>query len=299
MFRFVGREKAHHSVKMLCRVLKVSRSGYYKWASRKRGPTAGGCAREESDAKLKKVIAKIHKDSRGTYGSPRVHAELRMGKGIRCSRKRVIRLMRELQIHGARRRGRFGCTKRDPKREAYPDLVERRFSADAPNRLWVADMTQRLTARGGLYLAVVIDVFSRLVVGWSMGERQTVDLVLGALNMAVRNRRPVGGATHHSDHGSQYTSLQFGKRLKEAGILDSLGSVGDALDNAVAESFFSTLQTELLDTRSWESKEELQTAIFEYIEAFYNRRRRHSSLEYMTPMEFERKHERKRLAASA
>jgi len=293
VFRFIGREKAHHSVKIMCRVLKVSRSGYHKWASRK--PSA----REESDAKLKKVIAKIHKESRGAYGSPRVHAELRMSKGIRCSRKRVIRLMRELGIHGARRRGRFGCTKRNPKREAYPDLVGRQFRADRPNKLWVADMTQHMTLQGLLYLAVVIDVFSRMVVGWSMGERQTVDLVVGALNMAVRNRQPVSGATHHSDHGSQYTSVQFGKRLKHAGILGSMGSVGDALDNAVAESFFSTLQTELLDAKTWESREELRTAVFEYIEVFYNRRRRHLSLEYMAPVEFERKSEQQRLAASA
>lgn len=293
MFRFIEREKANHSVKMMCRVLKVSRSGYYKWLRWE--PSA----RETSDAKLKKVIAKIHRDSRGTYGSPRVHAELRMGKNIRCSRKRVIRLMRELGIHGARRRGRFGCTRRDPKREAYPDLVERRFCAGGPNRLWVADMTQHMTAQGRLYLAVVIDVFSRMVVGWSMGERQTVDLVLGALNMAVRNRQSVSGVTHHSDHGSQYTSLQFGKRLKETGILGSMGSVGDALDNAVAESFFSTLQTELLDRKAWQSRAQLRTAIFEYTEVFYNRKRRHSSLEYMTPMEFERKSEQQRLAASA
>ena len=293
MFRFIGREKANHCVNMMCRVLKVSRSGYYKRVSWK--PSA----RETNDAKLKKVISEIHKKSRGTYGSPRVHAELLMSRNIRCSRKRVARLMRELGIQGARRRGRFGCTRRNPKREAYPDLVERQFSTGAPNKLWVADMTQHLTAQGLLYLAVVIDVFSRMVIGWSMGERQTVDLVLGALNMAVRHRQPVTGATHHSDHGSQYTSLQFGKRLKQAGILGSMGSVGDAYDNAVAESFFSTLQVELLDTRAWQCRAELRTAIFEYVEVFYNRQRRHSSLEYMTPMEFEQRSEQQRLAATA
>lgn len=293
MFRFIGREKAEHVVRTMCRALGVSRSGYYKWLSHE--PSA----REKSDVKLKKVIEEIHKKSRGAYGAPRVHAELRMGKGIRCGKKRVARLMRELGLQGAHRRRRFGCTRPDPKKEAFPDLVCRQFSADAPNRLWVADMTEHLTAEGLWYLAVVLDVFSRMVVGWSMGERQAVDLILGALNMAIRNRQIVAGATHHSDHGSQYTSLQFGKRLREAGILGSMGSVGDALDNAVAESFFSTLQVELLDTKAWQSRAELRTVIFEYIEVFYNRQRRHSSLGYMTPLEFEEQiRQQQRLAAS-
>jgi len=292
VFRLIGREKADHSLVSMCRVLGVSRSGYYKWLLHK--PSA----REQSDEKLKKVIAEIHRKSRGAYGAPRVHAELRMGREIHCAKKRVARLMREMGLQGAHRRRRFGCTKRDPKKEGFPDLVGRQFSADAPNRLWVADMTQHLTAEGLWYLAVVLDVFSRMVVGWSMGERQAVDLVLGALNMAVRNRQPVAGVTHHSDHGSQYTSLQFGKRLREAGILGSMGSVGDALDNAVAESFFSSLQVELLDTKAWQMRAELQTAVFEYIEVFYNRQRRHSSLGYMTPLEFEEQIRRQlRLAA--
>lgn len=290
MFRLIGREKANRSIKAMCRTLGVSRSGYYQWASRE--PSAW----EKRDIELKQAIREIHEKSRGIYGSPRIHAELRMTKGIRCSRKRVSRLMRELGIRGARKGGYHGCTRRDPKRESYPDLVQRRFAADAPNRLWVADMTERLTLEGVLYLAVILDVFSRMVVGWSMGERKAVDLVISALNMAVRNRWPVMGVTHHSDHGSQYTALQYGKRLKAVGILGSMGSVGDAYDNAVAESFFSTLQTELLDTKTWQTRAELRMAVFEYIEGFYNRQRRHSSLEYMTPAEFERQHERQRLA---
>jgi len=291
VFRLIGREKAKHSVKKMCRALGVSRSGYYQWLSRE--PSAW----EKRDNELKKVIKEIHEKSHRAYGSPRIHAELRMAKGIRCSRKRVARLMRELEIRGARKGGYRGCTRRDPKRESYPDLVQRRFAAGAPNRLWVADMTERLTLEGVLYLAVIIDVFSRMVVGWSMGERKAVDLVISALNMAVRNRWPVIGVTHHSDHGSQYTSLLYGKSLREAGILGSMGSVGDAYDNAVAESFFSTLQTELLDAKAWRTRAELRMALFEYIEAFYNRQRRHSGLDYMTPIEFELEHERKQSAA--
>lgn len=289
----IEREKANHSVKLMCRVLKVSRSGYYKSVAR--GPSA----RELKDESLKKVIKEVHEKSRGTYGSPRIHAELRMGRGIRCSRKRVFRLMRELKIQGASRRGRFGCTRRDPKKEAYPDLVDRRFVAETPNKLWVADITQHPTAQGFLYIAVLIDVFSRMVIGWSMSARQSADLVVAALNMAVRNRRPVTGVTHHSDHGSQYTSIQFGKRLREAGIMGSMGSVGDALDNAVAESFFSSLQVELLNTRAWATRDQLRTAVFEYIEVFYNRQRRHSSLGYLAPWEFELKSQQDRLAAGA
>ena len=166
------------------------------------------------------------------------------------------------------------------------------------DRLWIADITQHATLEGWLYLSVVIDMFSRMVIGWSMGERATADLVLGAINMAIWNRRPAFGVTHHSDHGSQYTSVQYGKRLQEAGIMGSMGSVGDALDNAVAEAFFSTLQAELLDTRAWGTRARLRTAIFEYIEVFYNRQRRHSSLSYLTPLEFERRRSEERPAAS-
>jgi putative transposase len=248
---------------------------------------------------LKKVIKEIHEKSRGTHGSPRIHAELKMGRGIRCSRKRVFRRMRELRIQGASRRGRYGCTRRDPKKEVYPDLVDKRFVAEVPNRLWVADITQHPTAQGFLYIAVLIDVFSRMVIGWSMSARQSADLVVAALNMAVRNRRPAAGVTHHSDHGSQYTSIQFGKRLRDAGVLGSMGSVGDALDNAVVESFFSSLQVELLNTRAWATRDQLRTAAFEYIEVFYNRQRRHSSLGDLAPWEFELKSQQDRLAAGA
>lgn len=278
---FVERQKANHSIITMCRVLGVSTSGFYAWRDRK--PSA----RARKDAELTKLIIRIHRESGGTYGAPRVHAELKLGYGIRCSKKRVARLMRQANLAGVHRRRLKGCTKRDPARPSFPDLVQRSFTATAPNQLWVADITQHYTGEGWLYLAAIIDIFSRAVVGWSMGARAVADLVINALNMATWNRRPGSGLIHHSDHGSQYTSLVFSKRLEETGILGSMGTVGDALDNAVAESFYATLQTELLDRNNWPTRQSLRSAIFEFIEAFYNRRRRHSSLDYLSPFEFE------------
>lgn len=277
----------------MCHVLGVSTSGYYAWRQR------GVSARARRDAELTELIVQIHRASRGTYGAPRVHAELTMGHSIRCSKKRVARLMRQAGLTGVHRRKRHGCTRRDPARPSYPDLVKRDFTATAPNQLWVADITQHATDEGWLYFATVIDAFSRKVVGWSMGERPVADLVVGAVNMAVWNRRPENGLIHHSDHGSQYTSLTFTRRLQEAGIFGSMGSVGDALDNAVAESFFATLKTELLDRSTWATRQMLQSAIFEYIEGFYNRRRRHSALGYLSPAEFERRWYMEKQAAIA
>lgn len=265
----------------MCRVLGFSTSGFYAWRSK--GPSA----RSQRDEVLKKLIVKIHKESRETYGAPRIFAELTLGMGMSCSRKRVARLMREAGIEGISRRRYKGTTKCNPKATLAPDLVKRVFTATAPNRLWVADMTQHPTDEGWLYLAVVTDVFSRKVVGWSMGKRITAELAVNAVNMAVWNRRPKVGVIHHSDHGSQYTSLIFGKTLEEAGICPSMGSVGDAYDNAMAESFFATLQTDLLDRQSWQTRRKLMSAIFDYIEGFYNRKRRHSALDNLSPNEFE------------
>jgi len=265
----------------MCRVLGVSTSGFYAW--RKRKPSK----RSLKDSKLKALIIRIHRESRGTYGAPRIHAELKLGCGIRCSKKRVARLMREANLVGVHRRRLKGCTKRDPARPSYPDLVERSFTAAAPNQLWVADITQHYTSEGWLYLAVIIDLFSRIIAGWSMSDRPVADLVVNALNMAIWNRKPEKGLVHHSDHGSQYTSLVFSQRLENTGLLGSMGTVGDALDNAAAESFYATLQTELLDRNNWPTRSLLRSAIFEYIEAFYNRKRRHSTLNYLTPVEFE------------
>ena len=278
---FIEQEKANHCVQRMCHVLKVSKSGYYAW--RERPPSA----RNVADAELLIHIKAIHEKSRGIYGAPRIHAELQAEHQIRCSRKRVARLMQQAGLVGVHRRNYSGTTQRDPKREAYPDLVERRFTVDEPNKVWVADVTQHETDESWLYLAVVIDVYSRLVVGWSMGERFTAELVLNALEMALWNRQPAEGVIHHSDHGSQYTSLAFGQGLERSNVLGSMGSVGDALDNVVAESFFATLQTELLDRYSWPTRQGLRSALFEFIHVFYNRQRRHSALGYISPSEFE------------
>ena len=197
--------------------------------------------------------------------------------------------MRQAGLEGVHRGRRRGCTRSNPRRDPYPDLVHRNFTATAPNQLWVADCTQHAKAEGWLYLAGVMDAFSRRIIGWAMGEHLTANLVVSAVTMAVRQRRSVSGVIHHSDHGSQYTSLVFGHELQEAGIVGSMGTVGDALDNAAAESFFATLQTELLDRHQWATRGRLRSAIFAYIEAFYNRRRRHSALGYLSPAEFEKR----------
>ena len=267
----------------LCRVLGVSTSGYYAW--RKRGPSA----RARRDEELIGLIAKIHRDSKGTYGAPRIHAELTVGLEVKCSRKRVARLMQKAGLVGVHRRANRGCTRRNPNHEVAPDLVQRQFTVSAPNALWVGDITEHTTDEGKLYLAVIIDAFSRLVVGWAMGEHATAELVIEALDMAVWRRQPSAGVVHHSDHGCQYTALAFGNATKAAGVITSMGSVGDTLDNAVTESFFATLQTELLDRHHWPTRQALRTAIFEFVEGFYNRRRRHSALGYLSPLEYERR----------
>jgi putative transposase len=282
-FQFVEREKAIYSVTRLCHILGVSTSGYYAWRTRKPSD------RDVANAALADTIVEIHKASRGTYGSPRIHEELTKGMNLTCSKNRVARLMRQIGIRGVHRRHLRGTTRRDESQEPSPDLVNRQFMPEAPNQLWVADMTEHSTAEGKVYLAVVIDAFSRKVVGWCMGEHPTADLAIGAVKMAIWNRRPKPGLIHHSDHGSQYTSTEFRRVLQESGIVSSMGTVGDALDNAVAESFFATLQTELLDRHTWPTRRSLKAAIFEFIEAFYNRRRRHSTLEYLSPNDCERR----------
>jgi putative transposase len=281
-YEFVEREKAHHAVVRLCHVLGVSPSGYWAW--RKRAPAA----RTRADAQLAEQIRTIHQSSRGTYGVPRVHAEL-AAAGIRCGRKRVARLMRQAGLVGCHRRRPFHTTRRDPTAEPAPDLVQRAFAASAPNLLWVADITDVPTGEGFLYLAVILDAFSRRVIGWSMADHLRTELVVGALEMAVWNRQPGGGVIHHSDHGCQYTALLFGERCQAVGIRCSMGSVGDCYDNALAESFFATLECELLARRAFQTHIQARTVLFEYIEVFYNRRRRHSAIEYLSPDAYERR----------
>ena len=212
-------------------------------------------------------------------------------QGVCISRQRVLRLMREARIHGiSKRRGFTVTTRRDKRQTPASDLVNRRFHATGPNQLWVADMTYVPTWMGFLYLAVVIDVWSRRVVGWAMGERMTADLVLAALNMALEQRKP-RGVIHHSDQGSQYTSLAFGERCRQMQVRPSMGTVGDAYDNAMAESFFASLEGELIERSTFQSKAQARMAVFTWIEGWYNPRRRHSGLDYLSPMNFERSNE--------
>jgi putative transposase len=280
-YRLISAEKARTPISMACRLLGVSRSGYYEWAANV--PSAH--ARE--DAELVERIVQIHGANRGVYGSPRIHAELAMAHGVRVGRKRVERLMREAKISGMVRRKRGRTTISVPGVRVADDFVKRQFRPSAPNVLWVADVTYLKTWEGWLYLAAVQDAYSRAIVGWSMADHMRAELVVDALEMAVHRRRPEPGVIHHSDQGSQYVSLAFGQSAREAGIARSMGSKGDCFDNAVAESFFATLKKELVHRRSWPTRRELTSEVFEYIEAFYNRVRRHSTLGMLAPLEFE------------
>jgi len=279
----VNANQAAFPVRAMCRALKVSPSGFYAW--KERGPSR----RAMEDAVLTERIRQIHVASDGNYGSPNIHAELR-DEGTRVGRKRVARLMHHAGLRGvSRRRGFVVTTQRDAKQRPAPDLVNRKFVATAPNQVWVADMTYVPTWAGFIFLAIVLDVWSRRIVGWAIGEQMTVNLVLAALNMAITQRKPEG-VIHHSDQGSQYTSIAFGERCAKLGVRPSMGSVGDAYDNAMAESFFASLECELLDRRSFKSKAEARVALFSYIEGWYNPRRRHSGLGRIAPVEFERRH---------
>jgi len=281
-FRLIEAEKAEHAISRLCTVLGVTRAGYYAW--RQRQPSR----RERSDRELAELIGSVFVESLATYGAPRVHAELRQAHGVRVGRKRVARLMRQLGLEGVSRRGkRRRTTISDPAAPPAPDLVGRRFAASQPNQLWLADITYVPTHEGWLFLAVVLDAFSRRVVGWSMRDDLKSELVVDALAMAVTRRKPPAGVVHHSDRGSQYTSLAFGKTLRESGLIASMGRRGDAYDNAACESFISTIKNELIRRRSWTSRDQARLAVFSYIETFYNPRRRHSALGYHSPNEFE------------
>lgn len=274
--------QAFHSIGTMCRVLGLSRSGYHAWLVR--APSR----RAQCDAELQASIVAIHKESDGTYGVPRIHPEL-IERGERVGRKRVARLMRAAGVRGTCRRRRFVVTTiRDKSRRPAPDLVNRKFVAESPNQLWVADITHIPTRTSFLYLAVVLDAWSRRIVGWSMATRLKTELVLAALEMALEQRRPEN-VIHHSDQGSQYTAIDFGDRCWEAGVRPSMGSVGDCYDNAMCESFFATLECELLNRRSFATPKVGRRAVFEFIEGWYNPRRRHSGIGYLAPMEYERR----------
>jgi putative transposase len=278
-------------VAVACEVLNVSRSGYYAWRTRPKS------TRAQENELLLKHIEQIHTESRRTYGSPRIHAELTLGLGLPVNLKRVARLMRQAGIQGLYRRRQRGCTVRDPHAQPSDDLVNRDFTVTEPNRLWLTDITEHPTAEGKLYRAAVMDAYSRLIVGWSIAEHMRTELVTDALGMAIIRRQPDKQPedTHtvlHSDHGSQYTSWAFGQRLRAAGLLSSMGTVGDCFDNAMMESFWGTLQLELLDTEEWSTRDELAKAIFEWIECWYNPNRRHSSIGMRSPVTFETLHTR-------
>ena len=281
-YRFIDRERAVHHVATMCRVLGVSPSGYWAWASR---PVPG----TEDD--LLGAIRVAFTASRATYGSPRVHAVLR-ADGWRVGRKRIARLMREAGLVGVHRRRRVRSAARPVFRAARtaPDLVKRQFARDAPDRLWVADITELPTGQGPLYLAAIVDAFSRRAVGWALADHLRTSLVLAALDTALAAREPGLGLIHHSDRGTQYTSVALGERLAAVGIAASMGSPGTAYDNALAESFFASLETELIDRSTWPTHDVARLAVFDWIERFYNRTRRHSSLGDLAPDEFERRY---------
>jgi putative transposase len=282
-FRLIAEEKPHHPVSRLARVLGVSRAGFYAWQGR---PPS---RRARQDAALTKRINKIHEETDGIYGAPRIQAELADEHDVHVGQKRVARLMRAAGIYGvSRRRFRVGTTSPGGEAPAAPDLVRRDFTAERPNQLWFADITYVPTWQGWLYLAAVIDACSRYCVGWSMRDDLKADLVYDALGMAVTRRRPDADLIHHSDRGSQYRSLVFGKLLAESGVMPSMGSRGDAYDNAAMESFNASIKTELINRRRFKTKDEARSAIFHYIEVFYNPRRRHKGLGQKSPAAYEK-----------
>jgi len=286
-FRFIAAEKASYSISLLCRVLGVS--PFHAWERR---PPSD---RELGDAWIAERVRAIHAESRGTYGARRVHAAL-CHRGVRVGRKRVERLMRTLGLSGLIPKRYRRTTIRVPGVRVADDLVDRGFTPSAPNELWCADIKYVRSWQGWLYLAAVMDCYSRRVVGWSMRPDLEAELVVDALEMAIARRRPKPGLVHHSDQGSQYVSLRFGERCREIGIHRSMGSKGDCFDNAVAESFFATLEKDLLRRRSFATRQDARTAVFDYIETFYNPIRLHSTLGYRSPVEYERMNKEEKAA---
>jgi transposase InsO family protein len=280
-FAAIDAEKANYPVSLMCRVLEVTRSGYYAW--RERPPSKHA----ELDVELRVVVAAAHDESGGIYGAPRVWESLKK-TGQRTSRKRVARLMREQGLAGRKKRRFCVTTDSQHSLETAPNILQRRFDPNAPNTAWAADITYLPTHEGWLYLAIVLDLWSRRIVGWSMSQSIDTELALSALGMAMDTRRPAPGLVHHSDRGTQYAATDYRQALDDNGVICSMSRRANCWDNAVAESFFGTLKVELVGDRTFRSRMETRQAVFKYIEGFYNSRRLHSSLGYRSPAEFEK-----------
>jgi transposase InsO family protein len=280
---FIHAEKAHFPIAALCRLFGVTRQGYYAFVSRPLSP------RLADDKALQERVRALHADSRGTYGSPRLHAALR-AEGRRVGKHRVERVLRALGLQACTRRRSRVTTRANPAHPVVGNALARDFSASRPDERWVTDISYVWTDEGWCYLAVILDLFSRSVVGWALDTTLSTRLPLAALQMAIQRRRPGAGLLHHSDRGCQYTSADYRRALAELGVQVSMSRKGNCWDNAVAESFFATFKTELVYQRSWSQRLELRAAVFEYIEVFYNRRRLHSTLGYNTPAQVEREY---------
>ena len=281
-FAFIDAEKGLFPLAVLCRLLSVSRQGYYQYVQAKAEPSA----RVRNDLELCEHVRRIHAESRGTYGSPRVWMALQK-EGIHVSKRRVERTMRGLGLSARKPRRARTTTVSDPTHKVETNKLARDFTASAPNERWVTDITYVWTDEGWCYLAVILDLYSRAVVGWSLSSSLATGLVLNALSMAVHQRRPKAGLLHHSDRGCQYTSRDYRDELAKHGIVVSMSRKGNCWDNAVAESFFSTIKGELIERQRWSSQQQLREAVFEYIHVFYNRKRLHTSLGFKTPSEVE------------
>jgi putative transposase len=279
-FEFIEAQKAHFPIEFMCEQLEVSRSGYYAWRERPES------SRQQEDQALAQEVEQVYRDSRGTYGSPRVQAEMK-ARGRKVSRKRVARIMKQQKLEARKRRRAVRTTDSNHQNPVAPNVLERDFSPGQPNRTWATDITYVWTGEGWLYLAVVLDLFSRRVVGWSMSEHIDTKLVLGALEMALEGRQPPLGLIHHSDRGSQYASAEYQQALASRGIQCSMSRKGNCWDNAVVESFFSSLKMELVYPTDFATRHQARSALFEYIEVFYNRERRHSALGYRSPADYE------------
>ena len=279
-FQFVALHSQQYAVTLLCQALEVSVSGYYAWCQREVSE------HQREDARLSAEIQQIFLDHRQVYGSPRIHAVLK-ARGVHCSRKRVVRLMQQLGLSAGRTRSRKPTTKSDPRARFAPNRLNREFGAEEPNTKWVTDTKAVETAEGWVYLAVILDLFSRMVIGWSMAATEDEQLVELALRMAVAQRQPPAGLLHHSDRGSEFTSDRYLALLAELGIEVSMSRTGDCYDNAAMESFFASLTKECTDRTRFKTRQEASSAIFEYLECFYNPVRLHSTLQYVSPVAFE------------